>query len=184
MFFPPRRRIGPSLLAALVALTALLALSVAGSAVATDRGTMWAPVPPGPWGWPLPAPHVVVAPFAPPAEPWLPGQRGVVLAGHRGEAVLAAGAGVIGYAGTIGAAHVVTVVHGTLRTTYEPVAAAVHRGQQVALGAVLGRLLTAGTECPPRACLHWGLLRGATYLDPLSLVMAAEVRLLPVEPDH
>jgi hypothetical protein len=28
-------------------------------------------------------------------------------------------------------------------------------------------------------CLHWGLLRGATYLNPLTLVGAGPIRLLP-----
>ena len=37
-----------------------------------------------------------------------------------------------------------------------------------------------GSHCPPQACLHWGWLRGTTYLDPLLLVGAGPVRLLPL----
>ena len=35
-------------------------------------------------------------------------------------------------------------------------------------------------HCLPRACLHWGWLRGETYLDPLRLVGGGPVRLLPL----
>ena len=39
----------------------------------------------------------------------------------------------------------------------------------------------AGSHCFPRACLHWGWIEGATtYLDPLRLVGAGPVRLLPL----
>jgi murein DD-endopeptidase MepM/ murein hydrolase activator NlpD len=67
-----------------------------------------------------------------------------------------------------------------LRTTYEPVQVAVHRGQQVSRGEVLGRLSLAGSHCLPTACLHWGLLRGDAYLDPLALLGLEQVRLLPL----
>ena len=43
-----------------------------------------------------------------------------------------------------------------------------------------GTLELAGSHCFPRACLHWGWLRGETYLDPLGLVGAGPVRLLPL----
>jgi hypothetical protein len=52
-------------------------------------------------------------------------------------------------------------------------------GDRVAEGQPLGRLEVAMSHCFPRACLHWGLLRGETYLDPLTLVGAGPVRLLP-----
>ena len=46
---------------------------------------------------------------------------------------------------------------------------------------MIGRLLLAGSHCAPAACLHWGLIRGETYLDPLTLVGAVPqpVRLYP-----
>ena len=135
----------------------------------------------------------MVAGFDPPAQPWLPGQRGVVLAGHVGERVLAAGAGVVAFAGQVGGTGVVSLQHsatdaadpadaadGGLRTTYEPVVPRVHAGQVVTLGQPIGRLTAAGSECAPSACLHWGLLRGSDYLDPMSLLGLAELRLLPL----
>jgi hypothetical protein len=75
---------------------------------------------------------------------------------------------------------VVVVDHGATRTTYEPVAATAQVGDQVAAGARIGLLELAGSHCFPRACLHWGWIQGDTYLDPLRLVGAGPVRLLPL----
>ena len=72
------------------------------------------------------------------------------------------------------------VDHGGVRTTYEPVSARVRAGDQVPKGAVIGTLQRASSHCFPRACLHWGLIRGDTYLNPLTLVGAGPIRLLPL----
>jgi hypothetical protein len=136
----------------------------------------------GPWTWPVgsPAsPPSVVRPFAPPDRPWLAGHRGVDLEADVGTIVRSAGAGVVTYAGRLAGRGVVAVAHGDLRTTYEPVTAAVSAGQQVTAGEPIGRLESPG-HCLRTACLHWGLLRGDTYLDPLSLLSGAPVRLLPL----
>ena len=55
-----------------------------------------------------------------------------------------------------------------------------HVGQQVGRGARIGTLQRASSHCFPQACLHWGLLQGETYLDPLTLVGAGPIRLLPL----
>lgn len=129
--------------------------------------------------WPLdPVPDVVRG-FDPPDVPWGSGHRGVDLAGAVGQAVRSALPGTITYAGRLAGRGVVVVSHGDTRTTYEPVAAAFSVGDQVAAGEVLGRLELAGSHCFPSACLHWGWLRGEVYLDPLDLVGAGPVRLLP-----
>ena len=47
-------------------------------------------------------------------------------------------------------------------------------------GDLLGRLEPGHPGCPVAACLHWGLRRGAVYLDPLLLVRPVRVRLLPL----
>jgi murein DD-endopeptidase MepM/ murein hydrolase activator NlpD len=127
------------------------------------------------------APHQVVHGFAPPLEDWLPGHRGVDLAGRVGEPVLASGAGVVAFAGRVAGVPVVSVAHpGGLLTTYEPVRAAVVTGRPVRRGQVLGRLTVRGSHCAPAACLHWGLRRGTDYLDPVPLVAPGRVRLLPL----
>jgi murein DD-endopeptidase MepM/ murein hydrolase activator NlpD len=135
--------------------------------------------PAGPAVWPLDPEPVVVTRFDPPEEPWGPGHRGVDLLGRPGQAVHTALAGTVGFAGTIAGRGVVVVDHGATRTTYEPVAPAVAFGEVLSTGAVIGSLQTGLSHCFPRTCLHWGLLDGAQYLDPLSLLGMAPVRLLP-----
>jgi hypothetical protein len=137
------------------------------------------------WSWPLQGSPTVVRGFDPPATPWGAGHRGVDLEGAAGEAVLSAGAGVVTYAGQLAGRGVVTVTHADgLRTTYEPVEPTVTVGDAVAAGEVLGRLAEGHASCGAgRACLHWGLLRGQTYLDPLTLLSPGHVRLLPLAGD-
>lgn len=134
--------------------------------------------------WPLTPEPDVVRPFEPPPDPYASGHRGVDLAGAPGRAVLAALPGTVGFAGSIGGKPVVTVLHGGRRTTYEPVVASVERGQPVAAGDVLGRLVPTDGHCFPATCLHWGLVvgngDGEQYVDPLSLVGSGPVRLLPL----
>jgi hypothetical protein len=70
-----------------------------------------------------------------------------------------------------------------LRTSYEPVVAAVRPGQRVAVGAVLGELQAGHAGCAAAACLHWGAMWGAAsradYVDPLGLVSSTPIRLKP-----
>lgn len=71
-----------------------------------------------------------------------------------------------------------------LRTTYEPVRATVKKGDKVTPGDIVGVVEPTGSHCQA-SCLHWGLLRADTYLDPLSLLPPwllhrGPSRLLPV----
>jgi murein DD-endopeptidase MepM/ murein hydrolase activator NlpD len=137
------------------------------------------PKPTGDGAWPLwPRPDVVRG-FEPPATRFGPGHRGVDLLGHTQQAVHTSLAGTVAVAGTLAGRGVVVVDHGGIRTTYEPVTARVRVGDHVARGAVIGTLQRAASHCFPRACLHWGLRRGDAYLDPLVLVGAGPIRLLP-----
>jgi murein DD-endopeptidase MepM/ murein hydrolase activator NlpD len=94
--------------------------------------------------------------------------------------------GKVTYAAPLAGGGVVVVDHGPTRTTYEPVAASVSVGDRVAAGGRIGTLQLSGSHCFPRACLHWGWIRNAddVYLDPLRLVGAGPVRLLPLWRDH
>ncbi len=131
------------------------------------------------WQWPVrPAPKVLRG-FEPPAHPWEAGHRGIDLAAAPDQSVYAAGPGRVGFARDLAGRGVVTVVHGTLRTTYLPVEPTVHTGQLIAAGARIGRVEAAPLHCPGTPCLHWGLLRGVSYLDPLTLLGLGPVRLLP-----
>ncbi|OLF13367.1 hypothetical protein BU204_27775 [Actinophytocola xanthii] len=136
--------------------------------------------------WPLPPPHPVLRPFQAPSSPYGPGHRGVDLGGPIGAPVMAAAAGVVVFAGEVAGRGVVSVDHvNGLRTTYQPVDTVVTRGQRLPAGALLGHLLPGHLGCSGApACLHWGVRRGAEYLDPLALLSRAGVRLLPWKEDH
>jgi murein DD-endopeptidase MepM/ murein hydrolase activator NlpD len=141
-----------------------------------------APVPAAAFRWPVEGVPLVVRGFDPPAQPWLPGHRGVDLAAEPGASVLAAGPGRVRFAGRVAGRGVVSVDHaGGLRTTYEPVTAVVRAGDRVRTGDRLGTLAAGHRGCPS-GCLHWGLRRGEVYLDPLALLGLGRVRLLPLAP--
>jgi len=164
---------------------ALLALLVVTGVPATASPGLMAPTAAAtePFGaWPLSPQPAVVRGFDPPEVTWGSGHRGVDLAGSVGQPVRAAVQGRISYVGSIAGVGVVVVDHGATRTTYQPVAARVEVGTVVATGAVIGVLRWYGTHCLPAACLHWGLVQGDRYLDPLTLVGGpSPVRLLPLE---
>jgi murein DD-endopeptidase MepM/ murein hydrolase activator NlpD len=113
----------------------------------------------------------------------------VDLAAAPGAPVRAVAAGRISFAGRVAGRGVVSVeLSGTgdppLRTTYAPVHASMRRGDTVAPGDVVG-VLEAGPAHCAADCLHWGLRRAGTYLDPLSLLPPwllhrGPSRLLPV----
>lgn len=132
------------------------------------------------WRWPVDPPVEVLRPFDPPEQRWLPGHLGVDLAAEPGQEVRAAGSGRVHFAGPVAGTPLVSVVHGGLRTTYLPVESDLARGDPVAAGDPLGTLAAEPPHCPGRPCLHWGLLRGADHIDPLSLLGLGEFRLLPL----
>jgi murein DD-endopeptidase MepM/ murein hydrolase activator NlpD len=124
----------------------------------------------------------VLRPFEPPATPYGPGHRGVDLAAPAGTTVRASGPGIVSFAGVLAGRGVVAVIHGELRTTYEPLTVLVQVGQPVAAGTPLGLLDAGHAGCQPTVCLHWGLIRGQTYLSPLTLLLPTPPRLLPLRP--
>ncbi|MEU7836737.1 M23 family metallopeptidase [Nonomuraea sp. NPDC049129] len=160
-----------TLLAALLALAIpLISLALASPAAAADRPT---------WRWPLSGHPRVLRQFAPPPEPWLSGHRGIDLGAPPSTPVVAAGPGIVRFAGPLAGRGVVTIEHTDgLRTTYLPVNASVRRHQRVTPGTRLGVIERPTGHCR-ESCLHWGLLRGSHYLDPLLLLGQAHIRLLP-----
>lgn len=159
----------------LVTTVALLAATHTAAAAPADQWVL--PVPSGA------AVHV----FDPPAKRWLAGHRGVDLRASPGEPIHAASAGVVTYAGQLAGRGVVVVEHGVLRSTYEPVDPSVQVGERVSAGDVIGVLGSGRTHCAPDSCLHWGVLRGDEYHDPMSLLQTSarrlsegSVRLLPL----
>lgn len=176
-----------------------LALMLAAAAVlaplarADSRPPATPPAPPSVpaigRAWPVGDRPVVVRGWDPPASPYGPGHRGVDLAAASGAPVRSVAAGRVSFAGRVAGRGVVSVrlagPEGTdLRTTYEPVIPSARKGDEVAAGEVVGTLAGTGGHCAAR-CLHWGLLNGGTYLDPLSLLPSRLLnrgpsRLLPV----
>lgn len=147
---------------------------------APDPGAPSGADPGGPsWRWPLRPPPAVLRGFAPPEHPWEAGHRGVDLAARPGQPVYAAGPGRVTFAGDLAGRGVVTVDHGAIRTTYLPVRPSVRPGRTVTAGTRIGVVGVAPDHCGDVTCLHWGLLRGAGYLDPLALLGLGPVRLLP-----
>ena len=146
-----------------------------------------APVPAVGRVWPVGVRPPVVRGWEPPATVYGRGHRGVDLAAPAGSRVRSVAAGRVSFAGRVAGRGVVSVtLAGTdLRTTYEPVTGSVVKGAEVAPGEVVGVVEPAGSHCGTATCVHWGLLRGTTYLDPLSLLPPwlldrGPSRLLPV----
>lgn len=174
---PPRKRAQPGLVLVVLGLVSVLL----GSAPALGRPGLSTPSGRDPVGvWPLQPEPEVVRGFEPPSSEWGAGHRGVDLLGTPGQGVRAALPGRISFAGVLAGRGVVVVDHGSTRTTYEPVTAGQAVGTTVGAGARIGVLQLTGSHCFPRACLHWGWIAGSTYLDPLRLVGAGPVRLLPL----
>ncbi len=140
-----------------------------------------APSPEGPsWQWPLGG-RVVGTDFDPPEGPYAAGHRGIDLPGSAGEPVRAVAAGRVTFSGTVAGVGVVTVEHGSERSTYQPVdRRTVRRGDAVDAGQVLGRLGRAGSHCAT-ACLHLGRVVGERYLDPRER-LTGESRFVLVDP--
>ena len=187
----------------LLVLVVLLVLAALPAAPARAAPLPPPVVPAGAFGWPVagvdgraaPAtggtPGAVTRLFDPPPHYYGRGHRGADVAGRPGRAVVAAGDGVVVFAGRVAGRGVVSVEHaGGLRTTYEPVAVTVVPGAPVRRGDALGALEPGHRGCPVAACLHWGLRRPSAeptagaleYLDPLLLLGLGRVRLLPTDP--
>lgn len=148
----------------------------------------------GAWTWPLsPQPELRKA-FDPPERDWLPGHRGVDLAAASGQTVLSPAGGTVNFSGWLVDRYVLTIEHGWLRSSFEPVFSELRAGEPVQQGQIIGTVQTErpvrvepqpGRE-PPAAdettnqsghcsakgtdCLHWGVRRGKTYLDPLVFI--------------
>jgi murein DD-endopeptidase MepM/ murein hydrolase activator NlpD len=166
----------------------LLARAVALSLVVVAAAAAPAQGGDGSWSWPLDDPqnqHSVDRAFDLPDTDYSAGHRGIDLPGQVGEPVRAVARGRITFAGSVAGVGVVTVDHGQERSTYQPLRAGVKRGDTVAAGDALGRLVGQGSHCPA-ACLHLGRLEAGSpsesYLDPLDrLATQSHVRL--VDPD-
>lgn len=164
--------------------TAAVGTAVAGTVTSSGpiAGTTTHPArrEPEPWLPPVDDP-VLLRRFAAPATRWGAGHRGVDLASAVGAPVRSPTAGTVTFAGRVVDRDVVTVAHPDgLRSSLEPVEPGVAVGDAVGAGQVVGHRSTGG-HCAER-CLHWGVRRGETYVDPLTFLGGAPVVLLPLDP--
>ncbi len=131
--------------------------------------------------WPSGGEVPVLREFDPPEKAWLTGHRGVDLDMAEGAQVMAAGAGRVVYAGKLNDRNLISIEHEDgLRTTYEPVAPSVSKGDVVMKGQVIGTLEAGHVTgvISGGAALHWGAkYPGDRYVDPLSLLRLAPIRL-------
>lgn len=131
------------------------------------------------WTWPLDPRPTVARTFDAPDTDYSSGHRGVDLLGEPGAWIRAVDDGVVAFVGTIAGVGVITIDHGGVKSTYQPVSATAAVGDSVRAGDPIGRLLLAGTHCGLDACLHLGRKVGDAYLDPLELLdSSARVRLI------
>ncbi|MFB6932078.1 M23 family metallopeptidase [Streptomyces chartreusis] len=162
------------------------------TALAPDPAPKPAPAPTVPTvgrAWPVGVRPKILRGWEPPATTYGRGHRGVDLAAPAGTPVRAVAAGRVSFAGRVAGKGVVSVeLPGAgdppLRTTYEPVLAKVQKGDEVEAGEVVGTVEATGSHCT-ESCVHWGLRRADTYLDPLTLLppwllRSGPSRLLPV----
>ncbi|MDN4483722.1 M23 family metallopeptidase [Demequina lignilytica] len=160
-----RRGAAAALVALALAIATLGATAPAGRAVVPGSGEGVAPVLDAPV-----EPLRAVRLFDPPARPWLPGHRGVDLIAHVGAPVLSPGAGVVTFAGRVVDRGVVTIDHGSLRSSLEPVDAQVPAGTAVHAGEPVGVVGSEPGHCAPTTCVHWGVRAGDSYVDPLDVL--------------
>ena len=155
-------------------LTAALSAGLLGLARPARAGT-------ASWQWPLAGSPRVVAGYVP-VSAFSGGHPVADLAGKVGEPVRAAGAGWVVLVTT----RLVVVAHvsfpdSSLRTSYQPVLPTVPPGSWVRAGQQIGLLSGSDRQqLSGPALLHWGLLQGRWYLDPLQLLRPTAPRLLPL----
>src|SRR5699024_2162652 len=131
------------------------------------------------WAWPLDPRPAVVERFDPPDDAYGPGHRGLDLAGAVGDDVRAVADGTVAYVGHIAGVGIVTIDHGGVESTYQPLDPSVARGARVEGGETIGTLTDTDSHCAPDACLHIGRIVDDAYRDPLALLPSTSaVRLI------
>lgn len=129
-------------------------------------------------GWPWPVRGELLTGYRNGADPYAAGQhRGIDIAANVGEPVVASAPGTVTFAGVAGSSGLtvtVETIDGRLETTYLHLsAAAVRKGDQVAVGARIGDVGMTGRRSAERPHLHFGVReagRNHAYRDPLEFL--------------
>jgi murein DD-endopeptidase MepM/ murein hydrolase activator NlpD len=139
---------------AVLRIAVVLALVVAGAAP--------------PWAWPTTT-RSVVRGFEAPATAYAAGHRGIDLAAAPGTPVRAVDDGVVAFAGEVADRGVVAIDHDGVRSSVEPVAPTVRRGDLVHRGDLIARAASGGAH--REGLLHLGARvrsgDGWAYVSPL-----------------
>lgn len=135
----------------------------------------------GPWSWPVEQ-QVIVHDWEKPDTSFSAGHRGLDLLSRVGAEVYASASGVVQYTGSIDSVPAISISHGEVRSTYQPVSAVVQVGQEVRKGELIGHLVRSGNHCQAVSCLHFGVKRDAEYLDP-KLFLANTPRVVLIDPN-
>lgn len=124
------------------------------------------------WDWPVGDRPEVLREFDLPPEPWLSGHRGVdLVAPANGVEVRAPADGKVSFAGWVVDRPVLTIVHeGGLRSSFESLTSGLSPGDGVSKGETIGHI-SDPPHCGASACVHWGVRRGESYINPLQFVM-------------
>lgn len=118
------------------------------------------------WAWPVAAPHPIARAYVAPPTPYASGHRGIDIRAEVGAEVRAPADGVVHFAGAVVDRPVLSIDHGGgVLSSYEPVVSALHEGDAVRRGQVIGEV-QAG-HCATGGCLHFGVRIHGEYLSPL-----------------
>jgi murein DD-endopeptidase MepM/ murein hydrolase activator NlpD len=136
------------------------------------------PIPParasGDWVWPVEGP--VIRGYEPPASPFGSGHRGIDTAAPIGTPVLAAEAGTVTFAGTVGGHLFVTVNHGGgLASTYSWLSELRVRKNDVVIQGQVIALSGEGHPGETPSHLHFGVRLDGAYVDPLDYLSPGSV---------
>lgn len=135
------------------------------SAANNDPGRIQQNIGATKWQWPLENVHLTAG-FIAPETQYSSGHRGIDLAAHAGDIVLAPATGIVTFVGVVVDRPVLTIDHGNeVLSSYEPVTAIVSEGEMVNAGQKVG-VVAFGAHCS-ESCLHIGVRRSGSYVSPL-----------------
>lgn len=134
--------------------------------------------------WPVStvrSPSQVTRRFDAPAQPWLPGHRGVDLPVTSGIEFIAPQDATVRFAGRVAGKDVVSLMLDSgLISTFEPARTRLSMGTRVQRGDVVGTVEGESDHCGD-SCLHWGVRAARNdYRDPAFYV---GMRLIGLKPD-
>lgn len=133
------------------------------------------------WLWPIES-GPIAHDFDAGQSQYGPGHRGIDLVTRIGAPVLAAHDGTVFFVGEIDSVPVLSINHGDLRSTYQPVRSDLQTGDRVQAGQVIGTVSRAKNHCAAITCLHFGVKRQEHYLDPLDF-LGTRARVVLISPD-